>query len=120
MTGRTSEDTTVVATFASRHDAEIAASILHEHGIDSFIAADDVHPPLQLTEGSRLMVMASQAQEATEILEGDPLPAETATPDVEEADAPQPHGRVVKATSWIYVLAVAAILFALLIGLVIG
>jgi hypothetical protein len=43
------EETTVLASFASRHDAEIAAARLESDGIESFIAADDVHPPLQMT-----------------------------------------------------------------------
>jgi len=76
----TSEETTVVAVYAARHDAEIAKSFLVDHGIDSFVVADDVHVPLQLTEGARLVVMKSQAQSAYNTLSaGNLLPDSIAT-----------------------------------------
>ena len=64
-----SENTEVVATYPARHYAEMAKDFLSDNGIDSFIVADDVHVPLQLTEGARLRVMASKVPTAYEALE---------------------------------------------------
>lgn len=69
MTAQHPDATTVVASFAARHDAEIVRSYLADHGIDSFILADDVHVPLQFTDGARLVVMQSEAEEAYRRLE---------------------------------------------------
>lgn len=63
-----SEETTIVAMYSTRHDAEIAKSFLEDHGIDAFVVADDVHVPLQVTEGARLIVMQSKAERAHEAL----------------------------------------------------
>ena len=65
-----SENTAVVATYPARHYAEIAKDFLIDQGIDSFVTGDDVHVPLQLTEGVRVFVMESRATEAYEALEG--------------------------------------------------
>lgn len=75
----TSEETTVVAKYSNRHDAETAKSFLADQGISSFVTADDVHPPLQLTQGVRLRVMTGEAQTAKKALqEVDMLPGQAA------------------------------------------
>lgn len=64
-----SENTAVVATYPARHYAEMAKDFLADNGIDAFTTGDDVHVPLQFTEGVRLFVMESRAKEAYEALE---------------------------------------------------
>ena len=68
MTTDPSEETVVVANYPARHYAEMAMSYLEDQGIDAFVVADDVHVPLQLTEGARLTVMASRAEAAYDAL----------------------------------------------------
>ncbi|MEX2401502.1 MAG: hypothetical protein WD423_12085 [Rhodothermales bacterium] len=73
---RASDETVIVARYMSRHDAEMAKSFLEDQGIASFVAADDTHVPLQLTEGARLMVMGDTAATAREALaDAEMLPA---------------------------------------------
>lgn len=90
---KNTDETTVVATFSARHDAEIAKSYLADHGISSFVRADDVHVPLQLTEGVKLVVMQSQAQVArdtltdADLIPGD-MPAAAYAGDEKDAGAP--------------------------------
>lgn len=92
MTRDASEETAVVATFSARHDAEIAKSYLADCGISSFVTGDDVHVPLQLTEGVRLVVMQSRAQDAHDALANadlipDDMPAEAYAGEEEVLDA---------------------------------
>jgi hypothetical protein len=47
----------------------MAKDFLADNGIEALIVADDVHVPLQLTEGARLRVMESVAPAAYEALE---------------------------------------------------
>jgi len=65
-----SEHTAVVANYPARHYAEIAKDFLGDQGIDAFVTGDDVHVPVQMTEGVRVFVMESRAKEAYEALEG--------------------------------------------------
>jgi len=69
MTAQRPDAMTVVARFTARHDAEIARSYLADHDIDAFILADNVHVPLQFTDGVRLVVMQGEAEEAYQRLE---------------------------------------------------
>jgi hypothetical protein len=64
-----SDATTVVAIYPARHYAEMAKDFLGDHDIVASVVADDVHVPLQLTEGARLLVLQSQADEARRALE---------------------------------------------------
>ena len=84
-----SEKTVVVATYPARHYAEMAKDYLQDKDIDSFVVADDVHVPLQLTEGARLIVMERQARSAHDALaDADLLPDSIAmdVDDEEEGD----------------------------------
>lgn len=57
--------------------------LLADNGIDSFIVADDVHVPLQLTEGARLSVMESEVPAAYEALERAGLLPESIAEDMD-------------------------------------
>ena len=81
-----SENTAVVATYPARHYAEMAKDFLADNGIDALIVADDVHVPLQLTEGARLRVMESKAPTAYEALKRAGLLPESIAEDMDSGD----------------------------------
>lgn len=114
-----SEETTVVATYNARHDAEVAKSFLEDQGIASFVVADDVHPPIQLTGGVRLYVMSSEAQIARAALEdaqmiGDKAPAdETYSSDGADTRVGEPA----RLASWVYIAGFVLIVVAIIAGL---
>ena len=119
------EETTVVATYINRHDAEVAKSFLEDHGISSFVVADDVHPPIQLTEGVRLFVMRSAALSARRALEdadmaGDqPAQPANATRDHAGAEAGSAFSKPVQLTSWVYATVFLLVALAVIAGLLI-
>ena len=60
-----SSDTTVVlAVYYARHFADMARDHLAAGGITAYVSADDVHVPLQLVEGARLIVLERDAEAA--------------------------------------------------------
>jgi hypothetical protein len=62
----------VVATFLNEIDAELAQSALSAAGIESMISADDVgglRPHLSLGSGVRLLVRATDVDEANKVLD---------------------------------------------------
>ena len=59
-----SDQTTIIAVYPARHYADMARDALSDAGIEAFVAADDVHVPLQLTEGAKLVVLERQAEAA--------------------------------------------------------
>lgn len=66
-----SEDTVVeIGDFASLPEAEIAKSLLASHGIEVFLSVPSggATPELGFTDGVRLRVLESQAEEAKKIL----------------------------------------------------
>jgi hypothetical protein len=66
------KNTAVAKTFANEFEAERAKGILEENGVESFVQRDDaggMEPPLQLTEGVKLIVLEDDLQKAKEILE---------------------------------------------------
>ena len=69
MSTDSTDATTVVATYPARHYAEMAKDFLADNGIESSVIADDVHVPLQLTEGARLLVMQSRVEKARRALD---------------------------------------------------
>jgi hypothetical protein len=76
--------TTVVATYTARHYADMARDYLEDNEIPSYVSADDVHVPLQLTEGARLIVMEREVDAARTLLrEASMLPDDLAVPDEE-------------------------------------
>ena len=68
MNVQPSDKTTVVAVYSARHYAVMARDVLVDAGIHAFVSADDVHVPLQLTEGVKLVVLESEAQAAQDAL----------------------------------------------------
>lgn len=124
------QETEIVATYPSRQDAEVAKARLEERAVEAVIVADDVHPPLQLTEGVKLRVLEGMVDRARRILAERSATAdgETGTfgssKDAHEEESPNltfGAGGFVQATAWTYVAAflfmVAIILTGLLIGL---
>jgi hypothetical protein len=66
------ENSAVAKTFPNEFEAERAKGILKENGIESFVQRDDaggMEPPLQLTEGVKLIVLEDDLQKAKEILD---------------------------------------------------
>ena len=63
-----------IETFYTRMDAEMAHGALAAHGIDSFISPDDAGGGYagMRSLAIRLMVRADDAEEAREVLAGDP------------------------------------------------
>jgi hypothetical protein len=62
----------VLKTFANEVDAEIAKDHLQAHGIEAFVSKDDaggMRPHLQITMGVRILVLQSDADRASEILD---------------------------------------------------
>jgi hypothetical protein len=84
------EKTVVVATYASRRNAEIARDYLIAADIQSFVSADDaggMHPQLQRPHGVKVMTLGSAAEQAyAELESADLLPesAEATAPESEE------------------------------------
>jgi len=124
------QETEIVATYPSRQDAEVAKARLEERAVEAVIVADDVHPPLQLTEGVKLRVLEGMVDRARRILAERRATADggTGTQDSSEAAHDEESrnltfgaGGFVQATAWTYVAAflfmVAIILTGLLIGL---
>ena len=75
---RSSQPSTVIASYWTRRDAEIARDHLEEADISAFISADDaggMHPELQWSQGVHLVVLEDVARHAHELLqEADLLP----------------------------------------------
>ena len=85
------EETTIVATYTTRRDAEMAQSRLEDEGIRTFITADDaggMHPQLQRPHGVKLVVLDRAAQYAHEVLAEAGLLPQTREEDPSDADAP--------------------------------
>jgi len=60
-----------IQTFSNEIEAEIAAGLLNEHGIETNIQADNIggtQPALNLTAGVKLQVPADQAEDALKVL----------------------------------------------------
>ena len=64
MADHSSDKTTVVAVYPARHYAEMARDVLADANIEAFVSADNVHVPLQLTEGAKLVVLEREAEAA--------------------------------------------------------
>jgi len=119
-----SDETTVVTTYSSRQDAEIAKTQLEERGISALILADDVHPPFQLTEGVELRVLDQDVEHARQLL---PLDGPSATeisgtgklPESEEdsGNLTFSQGGFVQATAWTYVAAFLLMVTVIVMGL---
>lgn len=81
------DKTTVVTTFASRMDAEVAREYLAGMEIEAFVSADDaggMHPQLQQLHGVKLVVMDTQAEKAYALLHDAKLLADDAPEEIEQ------------------------------------
>jgi hypothetical protein len=64
-------ETTVVATYVYRHEAEFARETLRAAGIESVLSGDDAggaYGPLTFARGIRLLVRSDEVDRAREIL----------------------------------------------------
>lgn len=112
---RSTEETVVVAAYPSRHDAEMARDLLGDHGIKAFVAADDVHPPLQMTEGARLLVMAADAWTAHEVLDDAEMLPPTAGA-LDDDDVVGMESKPISLTAWLFIAAFVLVLALVAIG----
>lgn len=92
--GHDTEETTVLATYSTRRDAEMARDHLADADIRAFVSSDDaggMHPQLQRPHGVKLVGMSGTAHRARTLLddagllpagdEGAPRPAPGADTD---------------------------------------
>lgn len=66
------DETTVIATYSTRRDAEMASTYLADADIPSFVSSDDaggMYPQMQRPNGVRLVAMVDAAEEAQSRLE---------------------------------------------------
>jgi hypothetical protein len=123
------EETTILATYSNRQDAEVDKARLAEREIDAFIVADDVHPPFQLTEGVELRVLEGEADRAHHVLEekmevalksgiSTEMPSEST--QEEQSELTFGSGGLVQATAWTYVAAFLFMVVIILTGLLVG
>ncbi len=100
------QQSTVVASYSTRHDAEMARDYLDEAGISASIRVDDaggMHPELQGIHGVHLVVLSNVARQAHEGLqEAGMLPR---SKDDINAEAGDP---IAEATPWSAVWALLA------------
>lgn len=89
---QTDERTTVIATYSTRRDAEVASDYLDDADIRTFVSTDDaggMHPQMQRPHGVKLVGLEGTAQQAYDRLqEADLLPSEGhgPSPGTESAD----------------------------------
>ena len=70
--GRDTEETTILATYLTRRDAEMARDYLADADIRTFVSSDDaggMHPQMQRPNGVKLLDMSGTAQRARSLLE---------------------------------------------------
>lgn len=70
--GHDTEETTVLATYSTRRDAEMARDHLADADIRAFVSSDDaggMHPQLQRPHGVKLVSMSGTAQRARTLLD---------------------------------------------------
>ncbi len=111
------QQSTVVASYSARHDAEIARDYLDEAGISAFMRVDDaggMHPELQRVHGVHLVVLGDEAaREAHKALqEAGMLPRSKENVNAEGINAEDINAEagdpVVEATPWSAVWALLA------------
>lgn len=117
-----SEETVVVATYSSRQDAEAARGLLSDRGITSFVTADDVHPPLQITEGSRVRVLGRDLAAAREALYSAGMLPGSEAEDAGAAAAEAPDKRpylsgMARWTTWAYIAIAVLIVVVVIIAM---
>lgn len=84
-----SDETTIIATFSTRRNAEVARDYLADAGFETFVRADDaggMHPELQRSQGVELVGMTGSANEARTALDEAGL-----LPEFENGDRTRPE-----------------------------
>jgi len=91
---RDTEETTVLSTYSTRRDAEMARDYLADADIQAFVSSDDaggMYPQMQRPHGVKLLGMSGTAQRARSLLndagllpEDDDRPATDADPATED------------------------------------
>ncbi len=84
------EETTIVATYSARRNADVARDYLADADIRSFVSTDDaggMHPQLQRPHGVKLVGMRDTAQRARALLDEAGL-----LPPDNDLSAPAPDG----------------------------
>ena len=91
---RDTEETTVLATYSTRRDAEMSRDYLADADIQAFVSSDDaggMYPQMQRPHGVKLLGMSGTAQRARSLLndaglvpEDDDRPATDADPATED------------------------------------
>ena len=59
-------------TFFTRHEAELARSLLDSQGIPAWVSSDDyggLHPALAFAHGVQVLVLSSDLEDALELIE---------------------------------------------------
>lgn len=91
-----SDETTILATYTTRRDADMARDYLEEEGIRTFVRADDaggMHPQLQRPHGVELVGMSGSAERAHGLLEdAGLLPREGERAETREARSEEDPG----------------------------
>jgi hypothetical protein len=110
------EATTIIATYSSRRDAEMAQDHLDGEGLRAFIRADDaggMHPQLQQSHGVKLVVLQRAAPDAYDLLDdAGLLPADAHRPpeiDSAAASESRPPSRAFTIAVAAFVIVVTAL-----------
>jgi hypothetical protein len=116
---RDTEETTVLATYSSRRDAEMARDYLADADVRAFVSSDDaggMHPQMQRPHGVKLVGMSGSAQRARSLLdEAGLLPAGDDDRTAPPADAtPAAEGWASTVYGLVVVLGALAALLVLL------
>jgi len=114
------EKSTILATYASRRDAEVARDYLADHDLRTFVSADDaggMHPQMQRPNGVKLIGMSSAAEEARMLLqEADLAPPAQEHPAADRADPHPSNGwmRSSGLTTAVFIIAILVVVLVLL------
>jgi hypothetical protein len=113
-----SEETTILATYTARRDAEVARDYLDDAGIRAFVRVDDaggMYPQLQRAHGVKLVGMREGALRAREVLaEAHLLPDEGEEATSAPESAPEATGWASAVYGLVLVLGALAVVVVLL------
>jgi len=119
--GHDEEETTILATYTTRRDAEVAREYLNDTGIRAFVQSDDaggMHPQMQRPNGVKLVGMSGTAREARSLLEtAGLLPDDGRRPDGEDALADEADDLTFSLNGTAGLLGALAVLLLLLLFL---
>lgn len=100
---------------------QVAKGCREDHGIASFIPADDVHPPFQFTEGVRLRVLDSEVRAVRDALEDAAMLSQRVPADDKQTEARTfSVAWPVRMTAWAYMLVFVLVIAAIVVGLLLS